>query len=458
MLCSDATNRFDNSIVGNMDNITPSSDSYSTVRSTSNDISHDKIYISTTVCIAEIDSVFDIASIFAHLKIDDEIIGTKYHNRIKGKIKATGSFFNQITVVLYVKKCNKQVNLKLFGNGKVQFSGVRTELQASLALKIFLYRISEIHGRKYVNVIYNDSDNILYNKYEYNLFKNSAHVRFDSIKFYGCFEGEYRVIGERKGKDFVLNKVSVEIFDKNYFIESRHLDYKRKMFNRNGEYVGYLEYTFLRKRKNVILKYHTFERTSDTNFKIYDKYKRYIGDQNLVLEKNKIPVLANVDRIELDYSCVSKMEIIDQIVSGDYFTDDFEKTIKLRTININCNYAYNTLHRIIDRSAFHNLLNERFPVLSYFNHDSKYQAINVKIFLDANLQVCSSKEAYERKITLLIFQNGKVIISGCINKKQILVASRYLTKIINENQNSIFVKERIKTSIVDTEISIWDIV
>ena len=142
-------------------------------------------YISTMVCIAEIDSIIDIESVFLYLPIGNVFLGVKYHDRIRGDINPTGSFYNQASIIVYLKKYDKKVNIKLFANGKAQFSGVKIEEHVTLAFTLLLKEIALMSGEKTVNAV--ESDGILYDKLEFEDYENQSRSRFNSIKIIFTF-------------------------------------------------------------------------------------------------------------------------------------------------------------------------------------------------------------------------------------------------------------------------------
>ena len=160
------------------------------------------VSIDTTICIATIENTrFDFESIFNNVNIDNEILGIKYHDNVKGNIKNNGAIFNQITFKMYIISENKVVNIKAFINGKFQISGVKNKIQAKKAVKLFLNKIKNIYGTLEVPIVI--KDNIIYNKSEYE--SKEIHSRFNYIKIYGKNENnEYIIIGHQKKVEFTI--------------------------------------------------------------------------------------------------------------------------------------------------------------------------------------------------------------------------------------------------------------
>ena len=231
--------------------------------------------ISTSVCVSSFDELIDLEVVFNNLCIDETIISMKYHGNFKGEVKSTGSFFNQITVIIYVKKYNKEINLKVFKNGKAQVTGVTSEDQCNETLNLFYNKIKDIRGTKKVHV--KIINNIIYDLEDYNKFNGLKHTRFQSIKIYGEIDGSYIVIGERKGNDYIINNEKVVIFDQdnNLFMQIKHSNFIKKIYDKNGKEVGYVQYTYNRPRKIVILSGYKFIENDKKNIIFMKNIQKY---------------------------------------------------------------------------------------------------------------------------------------------------------------------------------------
>ena len=87
-----------------------------------------------------------------------DIIGCKYDNTQKGYFKknTTRSFFNCASLNIYIHK-NKQINFKIFKNGKIQITGIPNEVIAKNCIKHF--------------ILYLKAKNIIKNIIKYNNFR-----------------------------------------------------------------------------------------------------------------------------------------------------------------------------------------------------------------------------------------------------------------------------------------------
>lgn len=409
-----------------------------------------KAKISTAVCVASIDVGFDIESIFNQIEICDTILGIKYHNRIRGNIKRTGSFFNQASMKVYNNIHKKEMNMKIFANGGFQLSGIKTLEQAESSIKMFLNKIKNMNGKSIIDVVVRNG--ITYNKNEYDRLEHSDHTRFNSIKIYGKQDGHYKIIGERKGKDLIINGNKVELF-RDYFIDIKHKDCIKKMYDKNGICVGKLTYSMKRKRKNLILNGCIMKRVNDFNDEIYDKYENLIGNRIIHFDKDISAVEDQVNNILLSYSCIN--DDISSILNDK----DFRKRINLRFTNINCNFNMKLDGHLLNKKVVHSTLVNSYNILSDYDPMTKYQTINIKLYYDDNMNLIGHNNGnYTYKFTVLLFQNGTIIISGCTNKTQIISIKRLIIKIFSEHKDSFIIKKGNISLNKDENLTIWDIV
>jgi hypothetical protein len=179
--------------------------------------------ISTSVISVNTNSIIDIENVFKHIILNNVILGSKFNNNYRGKFyekKKTGTIFNQVTIPVYIKSILKEVNIKVFNNGKLQITGVKNIFQAEKAVDILIDNIKDLNGFNDINILYHN--NIFYNKDEYLLFNDKPKERFNSVKFYDIVKKIQ--IGEKKGYDIILffpERTSVIEYPRNpnFFIE-----------------------------------------------------------------------------------------------------------------------------------------------------------------------------------------------------------------------------------------------
>lgn len=423
-----------------------------------------KITISTSTYIAQLDTTFDLDIIFSHLKIDNEILGIKYNNKTKGQMKSTGSLFNQLTAIIYLESLKKETNLKVFINGKFQLSGIKNTLQATECIKIFLQKIVDIKGFYLQNVVVEDS--IIFNKEDYdNIYTNrNCFDRFNYIKIYRKNKDNemYEILGKKCKDKYIIDKNYYHFCkDTKKFIDIGHKDFKKQLYDCNGYHVGYYDYEMEYKRKNLILHGCEYVETDEPDTCIIqNKYKNIIGKRTFI---KCIEPTYNTERenIVIKYTAIDSQKVIDSIKNGKLFEDD-GNGLCLEITNINANFSISLDNKKLNRIAIHNTFVEKYKILSYYKPESKYQAINIKLYYDENLQLLiQARKKYTYKFTATIFQNGKIMLSGCKCKEHIVLIKNQLIKIFNENIEDFIIKEIADKEIVDKkmeELSIWDII
>lgn len=440
-------------------------------------ISCSKLKISTCTFIANLSSILDLEIIFKNIDIDDEILGIKYNNRSRGSMKTPGTFFNQMTARVFIKDIDKEINLKAFSNGKFQITGVKNTEQVSVCIKLFLKKIVKIEGVclekvKIVDYIINDEKdyNNIYDKNGKNIQK---YDRFNSIKIYGYDKKlkEYYNLGFKKGNDkYVIDKKTVQYFKENkWFVDITHKNFIKNIYDLDGNHIGHYKYTMNYKRKNLVLQGCIFYQKDKNTRVIHNKYNFEIGEEHLVLKQDYQQELAkrnedineNLNLIELKYTAIKNKEISDKIKNDSLFDKGFNDNIKIETSNINSNFKMDIKEGcILDKINIHNILTSEYNMLSYYKPDSKYQAINIAVYFDSDLNIVKVSNSYCYKFTVTIFQNGKIMISGCTNKKQIVTVKNMVISIFSENINNFIVKKFIsekKPKEDKNTLTIWDI-
>lgn len=416
-----------------------------------------KIRIATSTYIAQLDTTFDLDSIFSHLKIDKEILGIKYNNKTKGQMKSTGSLFNQLTAIVYLETLQKETNLKVFLNGKFQLSGIKNTLQATECIKLFLQKIVDINGFYLQNVIVEDS--IIYNKEDYDNIYTNQHSfdRFNYIKMYRKIKGteEYEVLGKKCKDKYIIDKKYYNFCkDTKHFIDIGHKEFKKQLYDPNGNHIGHYFYEMEYKRKNLILHGTEYLESEDPCICIIqNKYKNVIGERTFV-KTNEPTYNKPCDNILIKYSAIQSKNIQDNIRNGELFIGD---KLTLEITNINANFSIIIDNKKLNRIAIHNTLVEKYNILSYYKPDSKYQAINIKMYYNEELKLIPASNKYSHKFTATIFQNGKIMLSGTRCKEHILLVKNEIVNIFNDNAESFVIKELEPVELPIEELSIWDI-
>lgn len=114
----------------------------------------ENLRISTMTAISSINSTIDLDNLFKNVKpnplvtfIQHGSLGTKGESKKKVRKsrvpKKQKSFFNQVTLHVH---CEKNVNVKLFNNGKIQMTGLKYETHGNKVLDLllpYLYKLSQ---------------------------------------------------------------------------------------------------------------------------------------------------------------------------------------------------------------------------------------------------------------------------------------------------------------------------
>lgn len=429
-------------------------------------------------------SAIDVESIFETLKIDNICRGLKYLNNFKGNVKQTTvSFFNSITIVLFLEKFDKEVNMKVFTDGKVQLSGVKHDQHVICALEIFKNLISDINYKKDIKVLV--ENNIIYNKELYDKHINTKSSRYNFIYMYGrtSENTDYKIIGERKENKFTIfvNGVRENVieFCDEYFVQTKKtIDHVKLLFDKNGNIVGQVKYVFRRKRKNITIKGVLFiedvkidveaiEQKSDIKnciktISMYDRFNNFTGKQIVLLFNNIVKPFNH------DYNFITiKCKAI--TCSNNEF--------KLTTFNINCNFQLylenESKNILILKNVYTYLTNS--CINSYYDPSTNDPALNIKFYFNkddngefvqiVNNEIFGSKKdhkppnVFDLKVSVRIFNTNKISIHGCSDKTQILLVKKILLEMFNSNVETFYKKQtNIKPLIINENISIFDLI
>ena len=126
---------------------------------------NEKLKISTMTYLTQIDSNIDLQQLYNSLSITENIKYIEYGKNIpKGfKVKKIKNprkkverkyFYNQITLHVFL---NKIINVKVFNNGKIQMTGVKSDDQGKGAANIVLQEFKTINSDK-KEIIFDNQD------------------------------------------------------------------------------------------------------------------------------------------------------------------------------------------------------------------------------------------------------------------------------------------------------------
>jgi TATA-box binding protein (TBP) (component of TFIID and TFIIIB) len=393
-----------------------------------------KTSIVTGICCGKIDSEIDLHQFFEKLEINDVVIGAKFHGNTKGNISNNRSFFNQITLV--VKTPEKTVNVKIFGNGNLHFSGIKTLKNAQDTMDILNLQLAKIRGEEKVEIlVIND---VLYDKKNYEKYSSCKEKnRFEMTKIYSYpdSDGKVRVIGFKKHEDHIIDKETT-VIEGDYFVSIKFKDCIKKIFNKSGVEVGYYTYTSVYKRKNVILKGKKLIQESETVVRIDNSYGDTVGTITKTITQNPECFSQVSGEFLTDYSCLEKIEKLENL--------------NLQISNINCKFTVSSpCGNFFNKNALNDILCKKYDLESYLNKESGYQGLSLKMYYPEE----------SKKVSILFFRTGTVLMSGCVSKEEIVRAKKDFVKILEENADEILLKENV---LVDEEqmdrgLTIWSL-
>jgi TATA-box binding protein (TBP) (component of TFIID and TFIIIB) len=423
-----------------------------------------EIKISTAVCNVTTFSKIDVENVFKHINVDNKIIlGAKWNDNYKGvkyEKSKTGCVFNQVTIPIFIKDENKEVNLKVFSNGNLQVTGIKNIQQAKLGVEIFMDKIKNLQGKNAIDIIY--KDNIAYNKDEYEFFIKKPKDRFNCIKLYDTKNCQQ--IGEKKSDDIILTnssgiisnqRINVLLYHRNEFLfvekgNSKENDktLMKRIFSRmTGKQVGHIIYTFKYKRKTIDYNKFNFKKIDDKNYAILDKLGNQIGQEQIYIENeiNEIGI-GKVKKINVEYKCLIPSQQ-DAIYKMTNINSNFQ---------ITCNKSGSFLFL---REKLNNIFIQKYKLNSSCRLDSKYPAIKLHLSYDADYNLTLTQEENEvYSNSLSIFENGQTLIFGSTSDTQMNKVKLDLLQMLNEIDIPIIRQKKIDIKIQDPTLDIWDFI
>lgn len=352
------------------------------------------INVSTMVAIGDISESLDLDILSDFLQLDHLVRGIKYKENCQGCIRQTKSFYNQMTLIVFL--FNKLINIKLFSNGKVQLTGVKSLEQANETITYLKHYLSRINGVFRIKIQRQDnlviSDNVLYG-----------------------YQNIWKKIGEIHNQKIIINSHEVEKYGE-YYRTIAYIDKRRLVFDANGVSVGYTEIEFNKKRKNMVLK-----NISYVDGKVYNKWGNIIGTEIINVQSSPTPRNPIEDFIIVPYS----------VIHGSKPSNHIE------IVNINCNYKMKT-EQLIDRTKLTEFFMEQGFLVDY--DPCGYPGVKIFVFVENNNLVsrCShvdrsrSKKCECIKISVIFFQSGTILLSGCRNMEQTKDVQKLIFRVLLE--------------------------
>lgn len=327
-----------------------------------------------------------------------QIIGTRFQDNARGSIKEIKhcihkkrkDFSNQCSVLTIYTRDNTKtnVNFKVFNNGNIIITGMKQDNDIiKHAVKLFIqniinltytYRYETNCKQKFLDMFENDYNN-------YSKFIHNHHIqllKINNILNKDVDIGIYKIIGTK-----VINELTLENFIDNIWNDDIY----------NFIQLFYICYYY--SSKGFI------DNLNNTNLK------------KILTSENKIFPIS----FQSDCSFLEQCDVI------------------IENINAMINFDF-----IIDRSKFYNYILENFcnnetkhneDFVDFISFEqSMYQGVNIKY------KVKNDKNK-QKFITFLIFQEGKILVSGSNSEEQLQKYTDKILKLIYNNRSHYEIKK-----------------
>jgi hypothetical protein len=359
-----------------------------------------ELVISTSVLIGVSNCEFDIDSIYNYMVMTDTVIKLKCNNKEKtknGEVQCK-TFYNQISICL-----KNGSNVKLFGNGKFQISGVKTISHGTTIINFIFGLIGDMKGSSKI--------------------KPQEHKGFMTYnsKILVKKSGGYKCSHIIKDDKIIINGNKCSQFDQNnmLYITQNHVNKTKKLYNSNCDEIGNVEYIMTRKNKNLCIKGCVYTKKDDENYTIINKYNNEIGVMKIHLDgKINIHDSSLYSEIVIEYNSCSISPVL----------------VDINFANINSNTKYVMQKGVfLNRDLICSHLKDK--KIKYVYDPCRYSGVKFTIL--------------DTKIT--IFRTGSILFSSRSNSEE---CYRYIVNMFNEN---VFTANNDEVDQSTKIFSIWDI-
>jgi TATA-box binding protein (TBP) (component of TFIID and TFIIIB) len=347
--------------------------------------------------------IYNLDIIYENLEIGGDILFTKYNGEMKTSkgVIPSSTFNNQITI-----KMSNGVNIKIFKSKTFSISGagdVDTALEkARSTLEKVLLIIDNIKIKKKVKI------HKIGNFYTY--YKD----KIISVK-----DGKYTCNYPLKGIKITIDGGVCIEFDviPGTYIQLKHKEKIKLLYNNLAENIGYVEYTMKRKSKSLFIKGCIFSKKDENNYEISNSYGNILGVMKVFIHPGKsTQILALPEYIELNLKSCS------------------EDTTTIETIKFS-NSNYNL--KLLNTTSIN-----RQKICSYLETSGVPYVYNPSAYPGIKFTIDSVK--------ITIFRTGSVLFSSKVDIKK--EAYPFIIKLFNEDLSS-----EVDDSVTDSELTIWDI-
>lgn len=394
----------------------------------------------------------NLPNIYSRNELTDKIIGIKFNwmnqDFMKGiycttiykksKSKKVSkinvkSFYNQMSLIVKVSD-NKQVNVKLFGNGKLQMTGCKGMSDAIFATNVVQEYLNDMTQMKRQVLLQYDKNGILLDK------NNSVYSVSDSPIIIGWFDkdtGEY-LIDKKK----CLFDETLRLFVTTKTFHSR----SRLIYDMCGKHVGDMSIELLRNKKKLYSKFTDIQIINDL---VYVNNKIIIGKNNVTIcetairsREDDIGKTKEVSVSESPY-LDEYLNVVDTGLKTNYTSDSIDVYSIMANYSLGyqinrqklCDFLQNDGYLVKYNPETYSGLYVMFKYKTLEFGEEIHQKQNGKC-------ICSNKCTCDT-VSIIVFQSGNIIFSGAKNNIQLNSVFNYFTSLINENSITLKKKELI---------------
>lgn len=390
--------------------------------------------ITMSVNILKTEISLNLLSIGKYLEIDNNIVGIKYNIGDKSILKGIYEtsvykksknkninkinkklFYNQISIIY--NNNQKHINIKLFANGSLHFTGIKNTDDALKITKIIYAKI---------NLLLNITETLLLTKDNNGIYLDNHNLIYSNKNE----EKDFKLIGYKQNNYYYIKnkEYNVENLGKNeapYYILTTFLAKKTKtILDLNGNEIGYSKIELFKNKSKL---YKKNSNINIINNLIY--YDNHIKSN--ILGKIVINITENNSLITIDHNALI-IEYKCNIINGELENNkntpkDFLNLIQFES-NINCiNIVFNISFELNRQRLFNKLISigyiceykpEKYSGMKFIyknskNQDNQHNENNKDNKNNENIGKCMCNNSCTcENISFLIFQSGNIIVSG----------------------------------------------
>lgn len=401
-----------------------------------------KIFTITVSCIIK-DCTFNIINIGKYLDIDSEILGIKYDygkmSILKGsytttiykKLKVKNFdkinkvlFYNQVS--LSIKVNENIVNAKLFSNGSLHLTGIKSSNEPKKVIELLHKKLLHLKNKNDIVLLCNDTNGVLVD---------------NNNMIYSSGENKYIIGYILDENTYIIDKKSYKIdFYTGYFI-SDTIESKRtrQILDFSGNVIGYTKIELM---KNKLKLYKN-------NLNIHFDNTIYIDDKDrpyCLIYYDNINYSSIIGKIVYNIKTIENKR--QNVIEYNYNCNPFKiQSHELKyNIDINCINVYFNIKIELNRSRlFKKLLQDNYICQL---KTGKYAYAGLKLIYKKSLNkqkvqgICEcTTKCTCTNITFSIFQSGNVNVFGFKNESDIKEIISDFHKIITKNTD--YIKKRL---------------